>query len=94
MAVDDFEDLWDLDDGAEGDDADADCFGDEEGEAGAPRVDVEVEEEGFVAGGAEEGVSGLDEGGGEGVCEWEEVRAQEIHFAVMCCFGMWVSGMR
>lgn len=44
LAVDEFEDLGHFDDGAEGDDADADGLGDEEREAGARGVDVEIED--------------------------------------------------
>lgn len=57
------EDLWDLDDGGEGDDADAEGLG--EGEAEAGRGGRDIEEEGLVAFAAEQGVAGGYEGSGE-----------------------------
>ena len=60
------EELWDLDDGGEGDDGQGEGFGDGEREAGGVGG-VEVEDEDAVAGGAEERGAEVLEGGGEGV---------------------------
>ena len=63
--LDELEDLGHLDDGGGGDDGDAEGFGDSEPEAVRVGGDVEVEEKGAVALGAEEGDEGIVEGRGE-----------------------------
>lgn len=77
-----FEDLRDFDNGGGGDDGEAEGFGEGEGEAGGG-VEGEVEDEGFVAGGAEEGEAEGAEGWGEVVGYGLEVRPEEVHCWVL-----------
>ncbi len=63
--MEEFEDLWDLDDGGGCYDGEAEGFADGEGEAFGASSNVEVEEQGTVAGFAEEGYEGVVERGGE-----------------------------
>lgn len=66
MRGEEFENLREFDDGGAGDGGDAEGFGEGEGEAGGV-LGVQVEDEGFVALGAEEGEAEGADGGGEGV---------------------------
>ena len=66
MRGEEFEDLRELDDGGTGDGGETEGFGERECEAGCV-LGVYVEDEGLVAGGAEEGEADVADGGGEGV---------------------------
>lgn len=71
--------MGDFDDRGGADDAEAEGFGDAELEAGGVGGgEVEVEEEGAVAGWAEEGEGEGVEGGGEVGGDWVEVRAERL----------------
>ena len=63
--LEELENLRDLDDGGGSDDGEAEGFGDCEGQAFRVGRYVEVEEEGAVALGADEGDKGVVEGGGK-----------------------------
>jgi hypothetical protein len=86
-AASEFEDLRDLHNAGSGDDGDSEGFGDGEGEAFRVGDYIEVEEEGAVAGRAEERddciVDGCWEGGGDGFEERmeriEDFGLNEIH---------------
>ncbi len=82
LGLQQFEDLGDFDNGGGGDDGEAEGFGEGEGEAGGGR-EGEVEEEGFVAGGAEEGEAEGAEGWGEVVGDGLEVGAEVVHCWVL-----------
>ena len=66
MGGEEFEDLREFDDRGTGNGGEAEDFGEGEREAGCVGG-VDVEDEGFVALGAEEGEADVAEGGGEGV---------------------------
>ncbi len=75
--------MGDLDDGGGADDGEAEGFGDAEFEAGGVGGgEVEVEEEGAVAGWAEEGESEGVERGGEMGGDWLEVGAERLEQSI------------
>lgn len=77
-----FKDLRDFDDGGGGDDGEAKGLGYGEGEAGGGG-EGEVQEEGCVAGGAEEGDAEGAERCGEVVGDGLEVGAEVVHCWVL-----------
>lgn len=85
-----FDDLRDLDDGGAGDRSDPESFGDGELQA-LCGSEVDVEDEVFVAVGADEGDTEVADGGGDGVSEGLEGAAEGVH----CCEmrGRLASGM-
>ena len=78
MAVDELEELGDLDDGGRADDADAEALGD--GELKAFRMrGVDVEEQRLVAGGADEGGAKVGDGFGKIVRDGLDDGAEGVH---------------
>ncbi len=85
FGVDELEDLWNLYDGRGSDDANAKAFGDGELDA-VGGVDVDVEEEGLVAGLAKNGDAKVMDGSGEVVGYGLEGIAKRVHLRI--CEGL------
>lgn len=84
LRVEKLKELWDFDDRACANDADAQGFGDGEFEAVRGREGIDVEDEGLVAEGAEKGAAGVDNGVWQIVGYGLEGGAEGIHLDENC----------